>query len=153
TPSYGSPGKGPSEQVNEALAELYDLYKLRRRLSLAEMVRRTVERTHLVEFALTRRDGDQGAANLLAIVDQARMFAAAGGGGLRAFIRHLRDSMENEATEVEATVAEETDDVVRVMTMHGAKGLEYPIVALANLGTEWHAQAAPVPEEAKRFLH
>ena len=56
-----------------------------------------VERTRLVEFALTRPDGEQGAANLLAIVDEARLFAAAGGGGLRPFIRHLRDSMEAEA--------------------------------------------------------
>ena len=64
------------------------------------------------------------------------MFAAAGGGGLRPFIRHLRDSMENEAIEIEATIAEETDDVVRIITTHGAKGLEYPIVALANLGTQ-----------------
>ena len=67
---------------------------MRTRFSLAETVRRVVERTRLVEFALTRPDGDQGAANLLAIVDQARLFAAAGGGGLRPFIRHLRDSIE-----------------------------------------------------------
>jgi ATP-dependent helicase/nuclease subunit A len=153
TPSYRSPKKGPSEQVNEALAELYDLYKLRRRLSLAEMVRRTVERTHLVEFALTRPDGEQGAANLLAIVDQARMFAAAGGGGLRPFIRHLRESMAREATEIDASVAEDTDDVVRLMTMHGAKGLEYPLVVLANLGTQWSPQPSPVPREGESFLH
>ncbi len=83
---------------------------------------------------LTRPDGEQGAANLLAIVDDARMFASAGGGGLRPFIRHLRDSMEQVEVEIEATVAEETDNVVRIMTTHGAKGLEFPIVALANLG-------------------
>ena len=128
--------------MNEALAELYDLHRMRRRLSLAETVRRVVERTRLVEFALTQRDGEQGAANLLAIVDQARLFAAAGGGGLRPFIRHLRDSMEQEEIEIEATVAEETDDVVRIMTMHGAKGLEYPIVALANLGGTGGTQRA-----------
>jgi ATP-dependent helicase/nuclease subunit A len=153
TPNYRSPRKGPSDQVNDALAELHDLYKLRRRLSLAEMVRRTVERTHLVEFALTRADGEQGAANLLAIVDQARMFAAAGGGGLRPFIRYLRESMAQEADEIDASVAEDTDDVVRLMTMHGAKGLEYAIVALANLGTQWSPKRSPVPREAESFLH
>jgi ATP-dependent exoDNAse (exonuclease V) beta subunit len=152
TPSYRSPAKGPSEQVNEALAQLYDLHKMRRVLSLAELVRRIVERTRLVEFALTARDGEQGAVNLLAVLDQARMFAAAGGGGLRPFIRYLRDSMDVEATEIDATVAEETDDVVRIMTMHGAKGLEYPIVALANLGTQWSPKSSPVPREAERFL-
>ena len=122
-------------------------------VSLAELVRRVVERTRLVEFALTRPDGEQGAANLLAIVDDARLFSAAGGGGLRPFIRHLRDSMEQEAIEIEATVAEETDDVVRIMTMHGAKGLEYPIVALANLGSQPSTQSAPVPREHESFLH
>ena len=150
--SYQSPREGLDASVNEALDELRDLHRMRRSLSLAEAVRRVVERTRLVEFALTQPDGEQGAANLLAIVDDARLFAAAGGGGLRPFIRHLRDSLENEAIEIEATVAEETDDVVRIMTAHGAKGLEYPIVALANLGTQSGAQRAPVPREADRFL-
>ena len=141
-------GRDPGASVNAAMAELRDLHRLRRSVSLAELVRRVVERTRLVEFALTRPDGEQGAANLLAIVDEARLFAAAGGGGLRPFIRHLRDSMEAEAIEIEATVAEETDDVVRIMTTHGAKGLEYPIVALANLGSQRPASTRePVPRE------
>ena len=151
--SYRSPNKGPREPLNESMLELHDLHRARRGLSLGELVRRVVERTRLVEFALTKDDGEQGAANLLAIVDQARLFAAAGGGGLRPFIRYLRDSMENEAIEIEATVAEETDDVVRIMTMHGAKGLEYPIVALANLGTQKSTQHEPVPREHESFLH
>jgi ATP-dependent helicase/nuclease subunit A len=37
--------------------------------------------------------------------------------------------------------------------MHGAKGLEYPIVALANLGTEHTPKAVPVPREDESFLH
>jgi ATP-dependent helicase/nuclease subunit A len=151
--NYRSRKAGPSDAVNQALAELRDLHQLRRSLSLAEIVRRVVERTRLVEFALTKPDGEQGAANLLAIVDDARLFAAAGGGGLRPFIRHLRDSMEQEAIEIEATVAEETDDVVRIMTAHGAKGLEFPIVALANLGGTGGVQRTPVPREEERFLH
>ena len=151
--SYRSKTEGPIAAVNDALAELDDLHRMRTRFSLAETVRRVVERTRLVEFALTRPDGDQGAANLLAIVDQARLFAAAGGGGLRPFVRHLRDSVDEEQIEIEATVAEETDDVVRIMTIHGAKGLEYPIVALANLGARNQNHAQPVPREDEQFLH
>ena len=151
--SYRSTTQGPIASVNDALAELANLHRMRTRFSLAETVRRVVERTRLVEFALTRPDGDQGAANLLAIVDQARLFAAAGGGGLRPFIRYLRDSMADEPAEIEATVAEETDDVVRIMTVHGAKGLEYPIVALANLAARNPNHAQPVPREHEHFLH
>ena len=151
--SYRSPTKGPIPAVNEALAELLNLHRMRTRFSLAETVRRVVERTRLVEFALTRPDGDQGAANLLAIVDQARLFAAAGGGGLRPFVRHLRGSVEQDEIEIEATVAEETDDVVRIMTIHGAKGLEYPIVALANLSAQNRNYAQPVPREHEGMVH
>ena len=151
--SYRSTAQGPSAALNEALAELARAHRMRTRFSLSETVRRVVEHTRLVEFALTRTDGDQGAANLLAIIDQARLFAAAGGGGLRPFIRHLRDSVEQDEIEIEATVAEETDDVVRIMTVHGAKGLEYPIVALANLGARHTSHAEPVPREDERFLH
>jgi ATP-dependent helicase/nuclease subunit A len=151
--SYRSKAKGPTAAVNDALAELADLHRMRIKFSLAETVRKVVERTRLVEFALTRPDGDQGAANLLAIVDQARLFAAAGGGGLRPFIRYLRNSMEEDRIEIEATVAEDTDDVVRIMTIHGAKGLEYPIVALANLSAKNLNHAQPVPREDEQFLH
>ena len=153
TLSYRAPTPGPVEAMNAAVAELADLHRMRTGLSLAEVVRRVVERTRLVEFALTLPDGAQGAANLLAIVDQARMFAAAGGGGLRPFIRYLKDSMEQEAIEIEASVAEETDDVVRIMTMHGAKGLEYPIVALANLSSGGSTQRSAVPREDEHVLH
>jgi ATP-dependent helicase/nuclease subunit A len=146
--SYRSTAEGSRAPVSAAMAELRDLHRLRRSVSLSELVRRVVERTRLVELALTRPDGEQGAANLLAIVDEARLFAAAGGGGLRPFIRHLRDSMEAEAIEIEATFAEETDDVVRIMTTHGAKGLEYPIVALANLGSQRSIPREPVPRGA-----
>jgi ATP-dependent helicase/nuclease subunit A len=151
--SYRSATEGPSVAVNEALAGLRDLHNLRGSVSLAELVRRAVERTRVVEFALTRPDGEQGGANLLAIVEDARLFSAAGGGGLRPFIRYLQDSMEQEAIEIEATVAEETDDVVRIMTMHGAKGLEYPIVAIANLGSQSSTQSSPVAREHEHRLH
>ena len=92
-------------------------------------MRRAVEETGLVELALdAARDGHQVAANLLEVVDQARAFTRAGGGGLRAFTRWLASNSDEEASEADAGVAEESDDVVRLMTIHAAKGLEFPIV-------------------------
>ena len=145
--------EGQSEAVSEAFELLRGLHRARGRLSLSELVQRVVEESRLVEFALTLPDGPQAAANLLAIVDGARAFTAAGGGGLRAFTRHLADSTENEAVEVDAGIAEETDDVVRLLTIHGAKGLEFPIVVLANLGSGVQTSREPVPDEAERQLH
>ena len=39
------------------------------------------------------------------------------------------------------------------MTMHGAKGLEYPIVVLANLANRPRGSAEPVPDEERSLIH
>ncbi|MEJ7784253.1 MAG: UvrD-helicase domain-containing protein [Solirubrobacteraceae bacterium] len=121
--------------VVEALAILRNLHRQRRGLSLAELVRRAIEDAAFVEFALARENGTQVAANVLKVADQARAFTVSGGGGLRAFTRWLSQQQDEEAGESEASVSEETDDLVRLMTIHAAKGLEYPIVVAANTNT------------------
>jgi ATP-dependent helicase/nuclease subunit A len=142
-----------SAAVAEGFAALREWHRLRARRSLPQLVRAVVEESKLVEFALTLPDGAQAAANLLAIVDQGRAFSAAGGGGLRPFARWLIDHTEEELPGLDAGIAEETDDVVRLMTMHGSKGLEFPIVVLANLGSRGQNVSEPVPEEAASKLH
>ena len=75
-----------------------------------------------------------------------------GAGGLRGFARWLSQQRAS-SDEAEANVAEETDDVVRIMTIHASKGLEFPIVAFANLGSQPWSPVEPVPERAARRLH
>ncbi len=53
---------------------------------------------------------------------------------------------EREANEVDAPVAEERDDRVRVMTIHAAKGLEFPVVCLGNLESTGSNDTPPVPD-------
>jgi ATP-dependent helicase/nuclease subunit A len=131
---YRAAVNGEHSEIAYALQTLHELHRDRQRLTLPEIVQRTVERTNLIEFALTLPNGgDQSAANLLKMIDQARAFSAANGGGLRAFVRWTVTSSENRSDESDAMVAEATDDVVRLLTIHAAKGLEFPIVALANL--------------------
>jgi ATP-dependent helicase/nuclease subunit A len=142
-----------SERVMQAFETLRGLHRARERLSLPLLVQRVVAESRLVEVALTGRDGPQAAANLLAIVDQARGFSAAGGGSPRAFTRWLAENTERETNEVDAGIAEETDNVVRIMTIHGAKGLEFPIVVMANLGGTGSNDKGPVPRESERRLH
>jgi ATP-dependent exoDNAse (exonuclease V) beta subunit len=136
---------GP-EPVREAMATLRDLNRASRGLSLAELVRRAIERTGLVEAALSLPSGRQSAANVMKLLDHAREFSAAGGGALRAFTGWLGRMREREADEVDAPVAEERDDRVRVMTIHAAKGLEFPVVCLGNLESTGLNDTPPVPD-------
>ncbi len=157
TLDYRAAARGLSEEappaVREAMEILDGLHRERRGLSLPELVRRVIGRTRMVEVALALPGGDQPAANLLKLADQARAFSASEGGGLRPFAQWLAKERDEESPEADAVVAEETDDAVRVMTIHAAKGLEFPIVGLANLSTGAPNRHAPIPDAARSRLH
>jgi ATP-dependent exoDNAse (exonuclease V) beta subunit len=142
-----------SEPVLDAFELLSGWNRIKRSLSLAELIEIVITESRFVEACLSLPDGEQGAANVLAIIDQARAFAGAGGGGLRAFTRWLATSSEQDAVEVDTGVVEEADNVVRLMTIHGAKGLEYPIVVLAGLAGQGREWMEAVPDEPDRDLH
>ncbi|HMS72219.1 MAG TPA: 3'-5' exonuclease, partial [Baekduia sp.] len=146
-------GEGGPERVRDALRLLRELHRARAGLSLPELVRRVLDDTGAVEHALTQPEGRETAANLLKLVDQARDFSASGGGGLRAFTRWLARNRDEESEETDAGVSEETDDVVRLITIHGAKGLEFPIVGLANLHSRGSNQFRPIPDAEGHRLH
>jgi ATP-dependent helicase/nuclease subunit A len=132
---------GPAAAALRKLAELSSCRHERQHAnpllvgSLPELVRAVLDEMRLVEFAMLQPQGDQVAANLLKMIDQARAFAAASGGGLRGFVRWLKENIARTTDETDAAISEETDDVVRIVTIHMSKGLEFPIVLFANMNT------------------
>ena len=137
---------GETGPVADGLRLLAGLRRERRGLSLSELVGRVLAQTRLVEIALAQPGGEQAAANLLKLVDEARAFAGAGGGGLRPFAGWLAERRDGIGDEEEAGLHEETDDIVRILTIHGAKGLEFPVVALAKPNTKRHNDNAPIAD-------
>ena len=127
--------------VTASFVTLRKFAAMRHEKTLPDLVRAVLDGTRLVEFAMLQPQGDQTAANLLKVIDQARAFGEAEGGGLRGFVRWLKDNMTRAADkragtggdETDALISEDTDDVVRIITIHAAKGLEFPIVVLANM--------------------
>jgi hypothetical protein len=90
----------------------------------------TATRAH-VGFAL-RTGGEQALANVLHIGELARQYEMDGGISFRGFVEELRVAADT-APASEAPILEEDSDGVRIMTVHKAKGLEFPIVILADL--------------------
>ena len=118
--------------IAEALALLAGLNRGRNRRPIADTVNSLLEaaRAH-AGFAL-RPAGHQVLANVYRIADLARSFELSGGVSFRGFVEEL-DAQSEKADSAEAPVLEEGAEGVRLMTVHAAKGLEFPIVILADM--------------------
>ncbi|HWP98914.1 MAG TPA: UvrD-helicase domain-containing protein, partial [Vicinamibacterales bacterium] len=120
------------QPIASALALLRDLHAGRNHRPVAETVHRLLGATRAhAAFALRMR-GDQVLANVLQVAELARQYDLAGGLSFRGFVDHLAREAER-AQAAEAPVIEEGTGGVRLMTVHKAKGLEFPVVVLADL--------------------
>jgi ATP-dependent exoDNAse (exonuclease V) beta subunit len=112
--------------------------KLRRsadRLGPAACVRAIIDGADVTPVLATTREGEQRIANLERLVERARAFEAQGG-DLREFVAWLRRRSTLEVDAAQAQLVDEHDDVVRVMTVHQAKGLEFPVVLVPACGAK-----------------
>jgi len=118
--------------VASALAVLAQLHKGRNHQPIALTIRSLLDATRAqAGFALWQA-GDQILANVLRLIQLARNFEATGGLSFRGFVEHLEDLAERgEVTE--QPLIEEGVQGVRLMTVHRAKGLEFPVVILCDI--------------------
>ncbi|HEX6896035.1 MAG TPA: 3'-5' exonuclease, partial [Bryobacteraceae bacterium] len=120
------------QPVTQALGELAELHRNRNRRPIASTVNALLERTRAHAGFALRPAGHQVLANVYRVADLARSFEMSGGISFRGFVEELEAQAEK-AESAEAPVLEEGADGVRLMTVHSAKGLEFPVVILADM--------------------
>ena len=85
-----------------------------------------------------------GSGGLYALLDAARAFEARGGAGLYGFVSELRD-MAEAGRPFSLPTSQRTAEGVTLCTMHASKGLEWPVVVLADLKTEYKDRTSDAP--------
>jgi len=118
--------------VVQALGILQELHRSRNYRPVAETIARLLEATRAHAGFVLRPSGGQALANVLHIAELARTYEEGGGISFRGFVEQLSHEAE-EGQAPEAPILEEGSDGVRIMTVHKAKGLEFPVVILADI--------------------
>ncbi|HLX36192.1 MAG TPA: UvrD-helicase domain-containing protein [Candidatus Binataceae bacterium] len=128
-----SPVTDEVAQVAHALELLRDLHRGRNRRPIADTIGRVLTETRAHAGFAIWPTGEQALANVMRLMDMARRYEARGGAtSFRGFVDELEERAErDEASEV--PVVEDGTEGVRIMTVHRAKGLEFPVVILADL--------------------
>ncbi|MHB0877878.1 MAG: UvrD-helicase domain-containing protein, partial [Anaerolineae bacterium] len=131
------PLTGQPERVAFAAATLANLWSLAGRATVWELLRRAIDRTgYEATLALAdavERGGGRQRSNLHKFLALAY---ERGHVGLSQFLRLVQNLRQREVREGEAMAAPPEAGAVQLMSVHAAKGLEFPVVAVADLGRE-----------------
>ncbi len=120
-----------------------------RRSSLADLLWSLYEETGYLTYVGTLPAGAQRQANLRVLYDRASRFEATRYRGLFRFLRFL-DRFQGQGKDMgNARTLGETEDVVRLITVHASKGLEFPVVFVVGLGRTFNTQSL----KGKVLLH
>ena len=118
------------------LLQRYRLYA--RQASVADVLLRFYEETGFLTMSAAMAGGMQRRANLLALVQRAREYEESNLQGLYSFIKYI-EALEKKAADLApAPIVGEGEDLVRILSIHKSKGLEFPVVILATAGRRFN---------------
>ena len=133
------------ERLFQAFRQRFDrLVSASRTLSLERLCEEIVAAHDYDLAVLAQWDGRRRYANLRKLARLARSYEELRGADIEGFVRFVDEQDEAGARELEAVAEEEDADVIRLLTIHAAKGLEFKVVVVADAGRD---RAAPGADE------
>ena len=118
--------------IVDALTFLRRLHSGRNHRPVVDTIALLIEATRAHVGFVLRPAGEQALANVFHVAELARQYEIGGGTSFRGFVEALQAAAEREQAP-EVPILEEGSDGVRLMTVHKAKGLEFPVVILADM--------------------
>ena len=138
--SYATRNQEASYTVKKFLEQLKAFREMAKEGDLSELIWQIYRETGYYDFVGGIPGGRQRQANLRALYDRARSYESTSFRGLFRFLRLIERMEEQDKDLGEARALSEQEDVVRMMTIHGSKGLEFPVVIIGQINKEFNQQ-------------
>jgi ATP-dependent helicase/nuclease subunit A len=119
--------------------------------TLSELIERAIDASGYRAYVLELDWPERRLANVHKLLRLARRFEASEGRDLRGFLDHVEYLERAVKVEPDAPVEGVEPDAVRLMTIHAAKGLEFPVVCLADLGRQPNTQTPDLLVDGERI--
>lgn len=133
------------EDIDDFIAHFEEWRTYSRRQGVAELIQRLYADTAYVDFVGAMPGGELRQANLKALYDRAQQYEDAGFRGLFRYLQLIDKMIEDGLDLAPAKVVSEKEDVVRIMSIHQSKGLEFPVVIIADMGKEFNRRDLQEP--------
>ena len=134
----------PQDPVRTALEYLRARHHERHVAAPSELLERIARDRRAFELGFAEGRPRDVWKRLRYVVDQARAWSDATGGTLRQYLRWVQLQTTEGARLAESVLPERDDDAVRVMTIHSAKGLEFPVTVVSGMSSAPGGRRAPV---------
>ena len=136
--------------VADGMSVLHEFHEARIWESTQLLVDRFIRDRQLMEAATGHPRMREQWRRYRFMVEQAARFTSAGGGPLAKFLEWVDDQIQGRARVSDNPVPESDEEAVRVMTIHGSKGLEFPVVVLTGINSTPSRRPEPVLFDRRR---
>lgn len=143
-PAVSAAAKDGNQRALEFLGQMENFRELSAAMPSDRLIRTVFEKTGLFDIVQAMPNGDLRLANLRLLLEYAKKYEASGYNGLTGFLRFL-DRMQRSSGDLSAASAlTESANVVRVMSIHHSKGLEFPICIIAGCAHRFNRESPSV---------
>ncbi|MDL2295275.1 helicase-exonuclease AddAB subunit AddA [Lachnospiraceae bacterium OttesenSCG-928-E19] len=139
---YGKGGKEDTLRVKieNILEELESYRRMLPYTAIHTLLWKIVSETGYSEYMEALPGGVRRKANIDMLIEKAIAYEATSYKGLYHFVRYIEYLKKYEVDYGEANLSDEQSDVVRLMSIHKSKGLEFPVVIVAGMGKQFNTQ-------------